>query len=385
MVNHTTPSNLTYAWNFGSLAFLCLGIQIVTGLLLAAHYNPDVAGAFESVEHIMRDVPGGWLIRYGHANGASMFFVVVYTHILRGIYYTSYVWPRRVAWTLGVALFVLLMATAFVGYVLPWGQMSLWGATVITNLISAVPYVGDDLLVWVWGGYSVGGPTLSRFYALHFVTPFVMLFVAGLHAVAVQRAGSSNPVGVPLVEDAIPFTPYYLVKDLWGFLIFGVVYAGLVFWAPNLLGHPDNYIKADPLVTPPHIVPEWYFLPFYAILRAIPSKEAGVAAMGGAILILLALPTLAGGDLHSRQFRPLSRVAFWWFATGGAYLGWLGGQPVSMAFEVDSVHAALWYFLYFVALSPGLDRVENLLGRPYTLHSLSICSHLSVHPHKTDD
>ena len=362
VVNHTTPSNLTYAWNFGSLAFLCLGIQIVTGLLLAAHYDPEVGRAFESVEHIMRDVPGGWLVRYGHANGASMFFVVVYTHVLRGVYYTSYVWPRRAAWALGVVLFVLLMATAFVGYVLPWGQMSLWGATVITNLVSAVPYVGDTVLVWLWGGYSVGGPTLSRFYALHFILPFLMVFVAGLHTVAVQYAGSSNPVGATLAEDAVPFTPYYLVKDLWGFVLFGLVYAGLVFWAPNLLGHPDNYIKADPLVTPPHIVPEWYFLPFYAILRSVPDKGLGVLAMGGAIAALVALPVLPGGDHQSRQFRPLSRVLFWWFVWGGIYLGWLGGQPVSVAFETDSAHAALWYFFYFAAL-PFVDRAESFVGR----------------------
>ena len=362
VVNHTTPPNLTYAWNFGSLAFLCLMIQIVTGLLLAAHYDPDISRAFESVEHIMRDVPAGWLIRYGHANGASMFFIVIYAHILRGLYYTSFAWPRKAAWDLGVVLFILLMATAFVGYVLPWGQMSLWGATVITNLVSAVPLIGDDILIWLWGGYSVGGPTLSRFYALHFIMPFIMLFVAALHAIIVQHAGSSNPLGVDMSEDTIPFTPYYLIKDFWGFILFGFLYAFLVFFAPNLLGHPDNYIKADPLVTPPHIVPEWYFLPFYAILRAIPDKGLGVLGMGGAIAVLWVLPFVSFADFNSKQFRPFSKLLFWWFVGASVYLGWLGGQPVSAAFEADAAQAALFYFVYFLLLQPLIEIVENFLG-----------------------
>lgn len=361
VVNHTTPPNLTYAWNFGSLAFLCLGVQLVTGLLLAAHYDPDVSRAFESVEHVVRDVPGGWLIRYAHANGASMFFMVIYAHILRGLYYTSFVWPRRTAWSLGVVLFILLMATAFVGYVLPWGQMSLWGATVITNLVSAVPLVGEDILIWLWGGYSVGGPTLSRFYMLHFLMPFVMLFVAAVHTVLVQHAGSNNPLGVDLSEDAIPFTPYYLVKDFWGFILFGGVYAFLVFFAPNLLGHPDNYIKADPLVTPPHIVPEWYFLPFYAILRTIPDKALGVVAMGGALVVLWLLPFISFAEVNSKQFRPLSRFLFWWWVAASVYLGWLGGQPVSPAYEADSAQAALWYFVYLLVARPTVEAVENKL------------------------
>ena len=293
-----------------------------------------------------------------------MFFVVIYAHIARGLYYTSFAWPRKGAWDLGVVLFILLMATAFVGYVLPWGQMSLWGATVITNLVSAVPLVGEDVLVWLWGGYSVGGPTLSRFYALHFVMPFIMLFVALLHAVILQHAGSSNPLGVDLKEDSIPFTPYYLVKDFWGFILFGGVYAFLVFFAPNLLGHPDNYIRANPLVTPPHIVPEWYFLPFYAILRTVPDKALGVAAMGGAIAVLWVLPYLSVADFNSKQFRPLSRVLFWWFIGGVIYLGWLGGQPVSLAYEVDSAHTSVFYFGVLLVGAPLVERLENFLGRP---------------------
>ena len=362
-VNHTTPSNLTYAWNFGSLAVVCLALQIVTGVFLACHYSPGVELAFDSVEHIMRDVRGGWLVRYLHSNGASMFFMVVYAHIARGIYYGSYQWPRQAAWTLGVVLFVLMMATAFLGYVLPWGQMSFWGATVISSLVGAVPLVGGDVLVWLWGGYSVGGATLTRFFALHFALPFVTLGVAAVHILLVQHFSSNNPLGVSCLPDFIPFSPYYLVKDLAGVVPFLGVYLSFVFFAPNLLGHPDNYLRADPLVTPPHIVPEWYFLPFYAVLRCCPDKLAGVALMGAAILVLLVLPYLGRPDHKSLKFRFPSRWGFHSFVWVFLMLAALGGHPVTREATYVTVHLVGFYFGYFLVLGPLLARAENFLGR----------------------
>lgn len=362
-VNHTTPSNLTYAWNFGSLAFLCLAFQIVTGVCLAMHYNSDLNLAFLSVEHVMRDVPYGWLLRYMHANGASMFFVVVYLHIVRGMYYSSYSWPRQAVWLLGVVLLLLMMATAFVGYVLPWGQMSLWGATVITNLLGAVPYVGSALLEWLWGGYAVGGPTLSRFFALHYLLPFLILGVALIHVIVLQHFGSNNPLGINFVSlDSIPFTPYYLVKDVWGFVLFGLFYSYFIFLAPNFLGHPDNYVMANPMVTPPHIVPEWYFLPFYAILRTMPGKLLGVVAMGAGILILAVLPFSSIANLRSMQFRPLAKFLFWWWVAAAISLGVLGGLPVVKVLRMSLVWCTSFYFLYFVFLGPAVDYVENMVG-----------------------
>lgn len=362
-VNHTTPSNLSYAWNFGSLAVLCLVFQIVTGVSLAMHYTPDVDLAFSSVEHIMRDVQGGWLMRYMHSNGASMFFIVVYAHIVRGLYYTSYVWPRQLAWALGVVLFILMMATAFLGYVLPWGQMSFWGATVITNLVGAVPVIGGDILTWLWGGFSIGNAALTRFFALHFTLPFIIAGVAAVHIILVQHFSSNNPLGVHFMVDFIPFTPYYLVKDLWGFVLFGLFYSFFVFFAPNLMGHPDNYILANPMVTPAHIVPEWYFLPFYAILRSIPDKFLGVLGMGAGIAVLFVLPYISTADMRSMQFRPLSKFFFWLFVGNFVYLGVLGGLPAGKKFAATLENSVIFYFGYLLLLQPVLDRLENFLGR----------------------
>lgn len=362
-INHTTPINLTYAWNFGSLAVLCLVFQIITGVSLAMHYTPDVDLAFSSVEHIMRDVKGGWLVRYMHSNGASMFFIVVYAHIVRGLYYTSYVWPRQLAWALGVVLFLLMIVTAFLGYVLPWGQMSFWGATVITNLVGAVPVIGGDILTWLWGGFSIGNAALTRFFALHFTIPFVIAGVAAVHIILVQHFSSNNPLGVHFMMDSIPFTPYYLVKDVWGFVLFGFFYSFFIFFAPNLLGHPDNYILANPLVTPAHIVPEWYFLPFYAILRAVPDKFLGVVAMGAGILVLFVLPYVSTANLRSMQFRPISKFIFWIFVGNFFYLGVLGGLPAKAALNNTLVTAVVFYFGYFLVLQPLIDQVENLLGQ----------------------
>nr|ATE46686.1 cytochrome b [Protostelium mycophagum] len=363
VVNHTTPINLTYAWNFGSLALICLALQIVTGIFLACHYAPSVDLAFDSVEHIMRDVRGGWLVRYMHSNGASMFFMVVYAHILRGLYYGSYLWPRQGAWTLGVILFVLMMATAFLGYVLPWGQMSFWGATVISSLVGAVPLVGGDILIWLWGGYSVGGATLTRFFALHFALPFITLGVAAVHIILVQHFSSNNPLGVACMTDFIPFSPYYLVKDIAGVIPFLGVYLFFVFWAPNYLGHPDNYLRANPLVTPPHIVPEWYFLPFYAILRCCPDKLAGVALMGAGILVLLVLPWLGQPDFKSLKFRPGSRWWLWGWVTVFLGMAHYGALPVDKWTTLVSTNLVGFYFGYFLIFGPLTVQLENLLGR----------------------
>ena len=328
-VAYPAPRNLNYFWNFGSLAGIMLMLQIVTGIVLAMHYTAHVDHAFASVEHIMRDVNYGWLLRYAHANGASMFFIVVYIHIFRGLYYGSYKAPRELLWMLGVVIMLLMMATAFMGYVLPWGQMSFWGATVITNLFSAIPFVGEGIVTWLWGGFSVDNPTLNRFYALHYLMPFVLFAVVFLHIMALHQFGSNNPVGIDLTKkDKIPFHPYYTAKDMFGLSIFLLLYAGFVFFAPNYLGHPDNYIPADPLSTPAHIVPEWYFLPFYAILRSlvyeqlfaplaflgwfgISAKLAGVLAMFGSIALLFLLPWLDTSKVRSATFRPIYKWVFW--------------------------------------------------------------------------
>jgi ubiquinol-cytochrome c reductase cytochrome b subunit len=308
--NYRVPKNLNYAWNFGSMAGIALLMQIVTGLFLAMQYTPHVKMAFDSVENIMRNVNYGWLIRYTHAVGASMFFAAIYIHIGRGLYYGSYKSPRELVWFFGIFIFVATMATAFMGYVLPWGQMSYWGANVITNLFSAVPFIGDDIVIWLWGGFSVDNPTLNRFFALHFLLPFVILGLVIIHVIALHVHGSNNPTGVEIKskKDSIPFHPYYTVKDFFGFGIFFIIYFYFVFFKPNLLGHPDNYIDANPLVTPAHIVPEWYFLPFYAILRSIPDKLAGVVAMFSAILILFVLPWLDSCKVKSANYRPLFRI-----------------------------------------------------------------------------
>lgn len=311
---YQTPRNLNYLWSFGSLAGITLVIMIVTGIILAMHFTPTVDGAFNSVEHIMRDVNYGWLIRYVHTTGASMFFAVVYIHIFRGLYYGSYKAPRELLWGLGVLILLLMMATAFFGYTLPWGQMSFWGATVITNLFSAIPLVGESIVTWLWGGFSVGDPTLHRFFALHYLLPFMIVVVVGLHLVGLHRFGSNNPTGVDLgPEDTIPFHPYYTVKDLLGLAVFFIVFSWFAFYEPDYLLSPDNAIAANPAVTPAHIVPEWYLLPFYAILRAVPNKLLGVLAMFGSILVLFLLPWLDRSSVRSARYRPIFRQFFWLF------------------------------------------------------------------------
>src|SRR5947209_1111091 len=326
---YPTPRNLNYLWNFGSLSGIMLVIMIVTGIVLAMHYTPTADGAFNSVEHIMRDVNYGWLIRYVHTTGASMFFVAVYIHIFRGVYYGSYKAPRELLWWLGVIILLLMMATAFFGYTLPWGQMSFWGATVITNLFSAIPVVGDSIVTWLWGGYAVGDPTLHRFYALHYLLPFVIVAVIGLHLIALHRFGSNNPLGIDTKEpqDTIPFHPYFTVKDAFGLAVFLVIYVWFVFYEPGELLNPDNSIPANPGVTPAHIVPEWYLLPYYAILRAIPNKLLGVLAMFGSIFLLFLVPWLDSSPVRSARFRPVYKWVFWLLVIAVVALGWVGANP----------------------------------------------------------
>ncbi|WP_343559414.1 cytochrome b [Kiloniella sp. b19] len=370
MNEYPTPKNLNYFWNFGSLAGVALVTMIVTGILLAMQYTPHVDYAFSSVERIMRDVNSGWLIRYVHMNMASFFFIVVYIHMLRGLYYGSYKEPRELLWQLGVLIFLLMMATAFMGYVLPWGQMSFWGATVITNLFSALPIVGEPIVTWLWGGFSVDNPTLNRFFALHYLLPFIIAAVVVLHIVALHRFGSNNPVGIDMKgpQDSIPFHPYYTLKDAFGLGVFFMAFAVFLFWAPNYMGHPDNYIPADPLSTPAHIVPEWYFLPFYAILRAIPDKLGGVIAMFGAIAILFVLPWLDRSKVRSANYRPLYRFFFWIFAINGIFLGWLGGQPAEEPYVTMSQIATAYYFFHFLILLPFiLPRIEKTKPLPASI------------------
>jgi ubiquinol-cytochrome c reductase cytochrome b/c1 subunit len=358
---YPTPKNLNYWYNFGSLAGIMLVIMIITGIVLAMQYTPHIDYAFNSVERIMRDVNYGWLIRYIHMNGASMFFIVTYIHIFRGFYYGSYKAPRELLWMLGVVILLLMMATAFMGYVLPWGQMSYWGATVITNLFSAIPLVGENIVTWLWGGFTVDNPTLNRFFSLHYLLPFVIVGVVVLHLVALHQHGSNNPLGIDRKgpQDSIPFHPYYTVKDLFGLFVFLMVYAIFVFWAPNLLGHPDNYIPANPLVTPPHIVPEWYFLPFYAILRAIPNKLLGVIAMFSSIGILFLLPWLDTSRVRSCKFRPVMRWLVFVLLIDCIVLGWVGAHPPEGWYVVIGQLATLYYFLHFLILYPVVGWMER--------------------------
>jgi ubiquinol-cytochrome c reductase cytochrome b subunit len=358
---YRTPVNLNYMWNFGSLAGIALVIQIITGILLAMHYDPSANGAFNSVENIMRNVNYGWLLRYMHAVGASTFFMVVYIHIFRGLYYGSYKHPRELLWFIGLIIFLAMMATAFMGYVLPWGQMSFWGATVITNLFTAIPLVGDSIATWLWGGYAVGDPTLNRFFALHYLLPFVIVGIVMLHLVALHQHGSNNPTGVDVKtkKDTVPFHPYYTIKDFFGFGVYFIFFCYLVFFAPNSLGHPDNYIPANPMVTPAHIVPEWYFLPFYAILRAIPSKLGGVIAMFGAILILFALPWLDKCKVRSGNFRTWFKPFFWLFVADCFLLEYVGGQPPEGIYIDLGRFATLYYFAHFLVILPLLGKYEK--------------------------
>lgn len=352
-VSYPVPRNLNYLWTFGGILVFMLVAQIVTGVILAMHYTPHATMAFNSVEHIMRDVNFGWLLRYLHSNGASMFFVAVYVHIFRGLYYGSYKAPREVLWILGVVIFLLMMATAFMGYVLPWGQMSFWGATVITNLFSALPVVGETIVTFLWGGYSVDNPTLNRFFSLHYLLPFMIFGVVILHIWALHVVGQNNPTGVEVKnvqKDTVPFTPYATIKDIFGMVCFIFVLAYFVFYQPNFMGHADNYIPANPAVTPTHIVPEWYFLPFYAILRAIPDKLGGVLAMFAAIAVLAFLPWLDTSKVKSMSYRPVARVLFWAFLVVCIVLGYLGAMPAEEPYVTYSRIFTALYFGYFISL-----------------------------------
>ena len=363
------PRNVNYLWAFGAIAGIMLVIMIATGLVLAMQYAANTNIAFDSVERIMRDVNYGWLLRYVHANGASMFFIAVYIHMFRGLYYGSYKAPREILWILGVLILLAMMATAFMGYVLPWGQMSFWGATVITNLFSAFPIVGDPIVTWLWGGFSVDNPTLNRFFALHFLLPFVLLALVILHTAALHVCGSNNPLGIDPKgpQDTVPFNPYVTVKDGFAVVVFLIFYAAFVFFAPNYLGHPDNYIPANPLVTPAHIVPEWYFLPFYAILRAIPDKLGGVLAMFGAIAVLAALPWLDTSKVRSCKFRPIYRQFFWILAVDALVLGYAGAMPAEGVWLLIARIGTAYYFFHFLVLLPLLGKLERPLPLPASI------------------
>ena len=371
-VAYPTPKNLNYFWTFGGILMVMLVVQIVTGIILAMHYTPHVDYAFNSVEHIMRDVNYGWLLRYLHMNGASMFFVAVYLHIFRGLYYGSYKAPREVLWILGVIILLLMMATAFMGYVLPWGQMSLWGAVVITNFFSAFPF-GETIVTWLWGGYAVDNPTLNRFFSLHYLLPFMIFGVVILHVWALHVVGQNNPTGVEvksLSKDTVPFTPYATVKDAFAMVCFFIFFDWFVFYHPNYLGHADNYIQADSLKTPAHIVPEWYFLPFYGILRSVPDKLGGVVLMGASIIILAFLPWLDTSRIRSGSYRPTFRLFFWIFVVDCILLGWAGSQDTSLAVLKfgDSVILTvvgfgqiltIYYFAHFLIILPVLGLFEK--------------------------
>lgn len=368
-IAYPTPRNLNYWWTFGGILSFMLGVQIITGIVLTMHYTPQVDLAFKSVEAIMRDVNYGWLLRYVHANGAAMFFLAVYIHMLRGLYYGSYKEPREVLWILGVIIYLLMMATGFMGYVLVWGQMSFWAATVITNLFSAIPGVGEPIVSWLWGGYAVGNPTLNRFFSLHYLLPFVIAGVVVLHVWALHVTGQNNPTGVEPKSsgDTVPFTPYATVKDAFFMACFCILFAWFVFYIPNFLGHADNYIPANPAVTPTHIVPEWYYLPFYAILRAIPDKLLGVLALGGSIVILAFLPWLDTSPVRSARYRPVFRQFFWLFVISCVALGWLGTKPPEGLYVVLSRVFTIYYFAFFIIVLPLLGIFEKTKPLPNSI------------------
>nr|BAK42445.1 cytochrome b [Liobagrus reinii] len=359
LIDLPTPSNISAWWNFGSLLLLCLMMQILTGLFLAMHYTSDISTAFSSVVHICRDVNHGWIIRNLHANGASFFFICIYLHIGRGLYYGSYLYKET--WNIGVILLLLVMMTAFVGYVLPWGQMSFWGATVITNLLSAVPYVGDTLVQWIWGGFSVDNATLTRFFAFHFLLPFTIIATTLLHALFLHETGSNNPLGLNSDTDKISFHPYFSYKDLLGFIMLITALTSLALFSPNFLGDPENFTPANPLVTPPHIKPEWYFLFAYAILRSIPNKLGGVLALLFSILILMIVPLLHTSKQQGLTFRPLAQLLFWALVADVFILTWIGGMPVEHPFIIIGQVASVLYFSLFLIINPLIGWLENKL------------------------
>nr|QGZ08784.1 cytochrome b [Linophryne sp. LMS8E] len=357
LIDLPAPSNISVWWNFGSLLGLCLITQIVTGLFLAMHYTSDISSAFSSIVHICRDVNYGWLIRNTHANGASFFFICIYLHIGRGLYYGSYLYKET--WNIGVILLLLVMMTAFVGYVLPWGQMSFWGATVITNLLSAIPYAGNTLVQWIWGGFSVDNATLTRFFTFHFLFPFIITALTIIHLLFLHETGSNNPLGVNSDSDKIPFHPYFSYKDLLGFAVMLTALGSLALFWPNLLGDPDNFIPANPLITPPHIKPEWYFLFAYAILRSIPNKLGGVLALLASILILFLVPLLHTSKQRSMTFRPATQLLFWFLVGDVAILTWIGGMPVEHPFIIIGQVASVLYFALFLIFLPLAGWLEN--------------------------
>ena len=356
-----TPRNLNYWWTFGAILAVMLMAQLITGIVLAMHYTAHVDMAFDSVEHVMRDVNYGWLLRYLHSNGASMFFIAVYVHIFRGMYYGSYKAPREVLWMIGVLIYLVMMATAFMGYVLPWGQMSFWGAKVITNLFSAIPFVGESVTTWLWGGYSVDNPTLNRFFSLHYLLPFVLAGLVGLHIWALHVPGNNNPTGVNVrgSQDTVPFHPYYTMKDTFAIVVFMLLYSAFTFFSPNYLGDAINYLPANPLATPTHIVPEWYYLPFYAILRSIPNKLGGVCAMFGSILVLFVLPWLDKSRVRSGTYRPVFKQFFWVFAIVCVALGYLGSKPAEGIYVFWARILTAYYFIHFIVILPLLGLFER--------------------------
>ena len=359
---YPTPKNLNYWWTFGAILTFCLITQIVTGVVLGMHYVAHADMAFESTEHIMRDVNYGWLLRYIHANGASMFFLAVYIHIFRSLFYGSYKSPREVIWIIGMLIYILMMATAFMGYVLPWGQMSFWGATVITNLFSAIPLVGESITTWLWGGYAVDNPTLTRFFSLHYFLPFIILGLVILHIWALHIPGNNNPIGIEIKKpskDTVPFHPYITAKDLFALMLFLIIFSGFIFFSPNILGHPDNYIPANPMITPSHIVPEWYLLPFYAILRSVPDKLGGVLLLFASLFILIALPWLDRSKVRSAIFRPIYKNFFWLLILDVLVLGYMGAMPAEGTYLLIARIATAYYFLHFLIILPFLSSAEK--------------------------
>jgi len=384
--DYPTPKNLNYWWTFGGILTFFLIIQIITGLVLAMHYVAHADLAFGSVEHIMRDVNYGWLIRYLHANGSSMFFLAVYIHIFRALFYGSYKAPREMIWIIGMLIYLLMMATAFMGYVLPWGQMSFWAATVITNLFSAIPLVGESITSWLWGGYAVGSPTLTRFFSLHYLMPFLIFGLVILHIWALHIPGNNNPVGIDIKQpskETVPFHPYIIIKDLYALLIFLIIFSGFVFFVPNVLGHPDNYIEANPMMTPPHIVPEWYLLPFYAILRSVPDKLGGVVVMFAAVFILMFLPWLDTSKVRSAVFRPLYKVFFWILVIDVIVLGYIGAKPPEGTYLIIGRIATIYYFVHFILIMPLLGFKEKTNPLPMSISDPVLDSEAKLSSEKT--